>query len=227
VTGYPRRGGDDVAARHESGRPEGWVVAAVALVFLLGTGVLGYLLVSSPRNPAPAAATSPAGVAAGAAVPGGAADAPAADRQLAAVTDRLRGIGYRVTSAGSTDDTDCAANAYGQSKAFLAAHRCAGLHRALLEVQGQRGGSALLALAWVGMPDETGAANLKAELDRPGSGNIVELSKDNARYRNVAFNGIYYASARQASTVVTAEAQPVAVGLTAAQLRNIAASATR
>ncbi|HEV7789616.1 MAG TPA: hypothetical protein VGP05_11450 [Pseudonocardia sp.] len=209
-----------MAARHDSGRPEGWVVAAVALVFLLGTGVLGYLLVSPPRDPAPAAASTPAGGSPGA-------GAPAADPRLDGVTARLRGVGYRVTTAGSADGTDCAANAYGQSRAYLGAHRCLGLHRALLEVQGQRGGSALLALAWVGMADETGAAGLKTELDRPGSGNIVELSKEDDRYRNVAFNGIYYASARQAATVVTAEAQPIAAGLTAAQLKNIAAAAVR
>jgi hypothetical protein len=214
-----------VAARHDSGRPEGWVVAAVALVFLLGTGVLGYLLVSPPRDPAPAAASVPA-----VGTPSTGAGAPTAgatDPRAAGVTARLAGIGYRVTPAGSADDTDCAANAYGQSRAYLEAHRCVGLHRALLEIQGQRGGSALLALAWVGMPDETGAAGLKVELDRPGSGNIVELSRDDARYRNVAFNGIYYASARQAGTVVTAEAQPIAAGLTAAQLKNIAAAAVR
>jgi hypothetical protein len=212
-----------VAARHDSGRPEGWVVAAVALVFLLGTGVLGYLLVSPPRDPAPAAASTPAEGSPGTGAPA----AGAADPRLDGVSARLRGVGYRVTTAGSADGTDCAANAYGQSRAYLGAHRCVGLHRALLEVQGQRGGSALLALAWVGMPDETGAAGLKAELDRPGSGNIVELSKDDERYRNVAFTGIYYASARQAATVVTAEAQPIAAGLTAAQLKNIAAAAVR
>jgi hypothetical protein len=199
------------------------VVAAVALVFLLGTGVLGYLLVSPPRDPAPAAASTPAAGSPGAGAPA----AGAADPRLDGVSARLRGVGYRVTTAGSADGTDCAANAYGQSRAYLGAHRCVGLRRVLLEVQGQRGGSALLALAWVGMPDETGAAGLKAELDRPGSGNIVELSKDDERYRNVAFTGIYYASARQAATVVTAEAQPIAAGLTAAQLKNIAAAAVR
>jgi hypothetical protein len=153
--------------------------------------------------------------------------ASAANPRLTALTRRLRGMGYQVTQGTTEDDTDCAANAYGQTRAYLAAHRCVGLHRALLEVRGQRGATALVAIAWIGMPDQAGATALKAELDRPGSGNIAALSQDEARYRSVVFRGLYYASARQDKTVVGAEAQSMIPGLTGAQLRSIAAAVVR
>lgn len=214
--------------RESRGRPEGWLVAAVALVFLMGTGVLGYLLVSSPYGRGSAAAPSlPAAGAPRAGAPDGTATGTATpDPRLAQVTDRLRGRGYRVNQVGSTSSTDCADNAYGGTQVFLAQHRCVGLRRALLEVYGQQNGSALLAISWVGMPDQSGAAQLKAQLDRPGSGNLIPLARGDSRYRSVVFNGIYYASSQQDLAVVSAEAAPMATGLTSAQLRNIAATAT-
>jgi hypothetical protein len=84
-----------------------------------------------------------------------------------------------------------------------------------------------VAIAWIGMPDQAGAAALKAELDRPGSGNIAALSQGDARYRSVVFRGLYYGSARQDNAVVTAEAQSMNAGLTGAQLRSIAAASVR
>jgi hypothetical protein len=220
--------------RESRGRPEGWLVAAVALVFLMGTGVLGYLLVSSPYGrgsaaapslPAAGAASSNGPADASAGAPDGSATGTAApDPRLAQVTDRLRGRGYRVDQVGSTNSTDCADNAYGGTQVFLAQHRCVGLRRALLEVYGQQSGSALVAISWVGMPDQSGAAQLKTQLDRPGSGNIIPLARGDSRYRSVVFNGIYYASSQQDLAVVSAEAATMAPGLTAAQLRNIAAT---
>ena len=202
------------------------LVAAVALVFLMGAGVLGYLLASSPRAPSsghPSSGRPPAPVTAPPAA--GAVGPTAADQRLSALTRKLEGAGYQVTPGVSRDDADCSANAYGQLRGYLGAHRCAGLHRAVVEVSGGRGGTALVALAWVGMPDQPAAVALKAELDRPGSGNLVALSRDDARYRSVVFNGIYYASARQDAIVVTAETQPLAAGLTGAQLKAIATAA--
>ncbi|HEX4357350.1 MAG TPA: hypothetical protein VH141_07520 [Pseudonocardia sp.] len=217
--------------RESRGRPEGWLVAAVALVFLMGTGVLGYLLVSSPYGRGSAAA--PSLPTAGATPNNGPADASAGsatgtaapDPRLAQVTDLLRGRGYRVNQVGSTNSSDCADNAYGGTQVFLAQHRCVGLRRALLEVYGQQSGSALVAISWVGMPDQSGAAQLRTQLDRPGSGNIIPLARGDSRYRSVVFNGIYYASNQQDLAVVSAEAATMAPGLTAAQLRNIAATA--
>lgn len=212
--------------RESRGRPEGWLVAAVALVFLMGTGVLGYLLVSTPYGRGSAAAPSIPTVGAPPATPDGTATGTASpDPRLAEASDRLRGRGYRVNQVGSTSSADCADNAYGGTQVFLAQHRCTGLRRALLEVYGQQSGSALLAISWVAMPDQTSAAQLKTQLDRAGSGNVIPLARGDSRYRAVVFNGIYYASSQHDLAVVSAEAAPMATGLTSAQLRNIAATA--
>jgi len=215
-------------------RQRGWLVAAVAGVFLLSAGVLGYLMATgSGHSPAVSPGSSSGSAAGSSSGTAGAVGAPpegatsAVDPRLAAVVRRLRGTGYQVTQGTAEDDTDCAAKAYGQTQAYLAAHRCVGLHRALLEVRTPRGASGLVAIAWIGMPDQAGATALKGELDRPGSGNIAALSQDDARYRSVVFRGLYYASARQDTAVVTAEAQSMVPGLTGAQLRSIAAASVR
>jgi hypothetical protein len=44
---------------------------------------------------------------------------------------------------------------------------------------------------------------------RPGTGNITELSRERRRYRNVRFDGEHYASRREGTTVVNAQAEPV------------------
>jgi hypothetical protein len=67
----------------------------------------------------------------------------------------------------------------------------------------------LVAVAWVDMPDEAGAIELKRLLDRPGTGNITELSRDRVRYRNVHFDGEHHASRREGTTVVNAQAEPM------------------
>ena len=222
--------GEVAGLRRSQIRQRGWLVAAVAGVFLLSAGVVGYLMATRPgHSPAVSSGSSPgssAGPSSGAAAPPEGATS-AVDPQLAAVVRRLRGTGYQVTQGTTEDDTDCAANAYGQTGAYLAEHRCVGLHRALLEVRSPRGATALVAIAWIGMPDQAGATALKAELDRPGSGNIAALSKNDAHYRSVVFRGLYYASARQDKAVVTAEAQSMNPGLTGAQLRSIAAASVR
>ena len=67
----------------------------------------------------------------------------------------------------------------------------------------------LVAVAWVDMPDEAGAIKLKRLLDRPGTGNITELSRERRRYRNLRFDGEHYASRREGATVLDAQAEPV------------------
>jgi hypothetical protein len=148
-----------------------------------------------------------------------------ADPATAEVAQRLRAKGFQVTPGGSADDTDCATNSYGATRTYLTAHPCTALHRALLEVRAPNGGSALLAMARIAMPDATVADGLRTELDRPGSGNVIALSRADQSYRGVNFEGLYYASARNDTTVSTGEAEPMAAGLTAAQLKAIAAAA--
>lgn len=45
-------------------------------------------------------------------------------------------------------------------------------------------------------------------MDRPGTGNITELSKEQRRYRSVRFTGEHYASLLDGATVINAQAEP-------------------
>jgi hypothetical protein len=62
------------------------------------------------------------------------------------------------------------------------------------------------------MPDERTATELKALLDRYGTGNVTELSRESGRFRRVRFSGRAYVSRRDGDTVTNAQAQPVAPG---------------
>jgi len=58
-------------------------------------------------------------------------------------------------------------------------------------------------------------------VDRHGTGNVTELSRERGRYRNVRFTGEFYASRRENTTVVNAQAQPVGRGARAVELAEI------
>ena len=148
-----------------------------------------------------------------------------ADPASAEVARKLRAQGYRVSPGGSADDVDCAANSYGATQTYLQAHPCTTMHRALVEVRAPNGGTALVAVARITMAEAASADGLRTELDRPGSGNVIALSRADQSYRSVTFQGLYYSSLRRDTTVNTAEAEPMATGLTPAQLKAIAAAA--
>ncbi len=75
-----------------------------------------------------------------------------------------------------------------------------------------------MAVAWVDMPDAAGAAALKSLVDRPGTGNITELSKEQRRYRGVRFTGQHYASLQDDTTVINVQAEPLGDTATAVSL---------
>jgi hypothetical protein len=91
---------------------------------------------------------------------------------------------------------------------FFRTHPCTALFRALLEVRDGRNNVALVAIAWVDMPDANQALQLQRLMDRFGTGNITELSRENGGQR---FSGQYYRSARDDATVVNVQAEPVGV----------------
>jgi hypothetical protein len=99
------------------------------------------------------------------------------------------------------------------------------LYRALFEVRDRRGGLGLVAVAWVDMPDVAQAVEFKQLVDRSGTGNVTELSRERGRYRNVRFDGERYASRREDTTVVNAQVQPVGRGARAAELAEWARTA--
>jgi hypothetical protein len=97
------------------------------------------------------------------------------------------------------------------------------LFRALYEVRGPGGARVLVAVAWVDMPDAAGAAALKSLVDRPGTGNITELSKEQRRYRGVRFTGEHYTSLQDGATVINAQAEPLGDTATAVSLTQVVA----
>ena len=86
---------------------------------------------------------------------------------------------------------------------------CSALFRALFEVRDERGNVVLVAVAWVDLPDVRQARGFKELVDRDGTGNITELSRETGPYQDVRFTGDHYASVRDAATVINAQAQPV------------------
>lgn len=56
--------------------------------------------------------------------------------------------------------------------------------------------------------DAAAAAALKSLVDRPATGNVTELSKEQRRYRSVRFTGQHYTSTQDGVTVINAQAEP-------------------
>ena len=124
---------------------------------------------------------------------------------------RLRRRGLRVNYTDQLD-TNCAAHAHGQVAQFLREHPCVAMYRTLLVITERGQGTVLMAVARVQMLDETTATALKELLDRPGSGNIIELSRDRGPYRGIRFTGQFYRSNLAGTVVTNAQAQPVLPG---------------
>jgi hypothetical protein len=83
----------------------------------------------------------------------------------------------------------------------------------------------LVAVAAVEMPDAGAARELGVLMDRGGTGNITELSKDRGRYRRVDYEGAGYRSRVDGTVVVNAQAQVVVAGRSVPQLGEIARAA--
>lgn len=147
----------------------------------------------------------------------------AQDRSTARATTRLIRKGLRVRERGVDSVTDCVAHSYGQVQDFFRANPCTALFRALLEIRDNRGNVAILAVAWVDMPDADKARELQQLMDRGGTGNITELSRERGGQR---FSGDYYRSAREDATVVNVQAEPVGRARAALELARVATDAT-
>lgn len=125
---------------------------------------------------------------------------------------RLERKGYRVTRRTSVDGADCENHAYGQVVSFFRRNPCAGLVRMSFEVRDRRRNVVLVAVASVAMPDEGDARRFRTLVDRHGTGNLVELSRERGRYRSVRFTGFPYASRRDGPVVTNVQVQPVGRG---------------
>jgi hypothetical protein len=116
----------------------------------------------------------------------------------------LERIGLRVRPQIEFADADCAAHSYGEVHQFFRDHPCDALYRALFEMHDRPAALVLVTVAWVDMNDVAQAIELKRLMDRSGTGNITELSRERGRYRSVRFDGQHYASRREDVTAVNA-----------------------
>lgn len=201
----------------------GWLAAGVALALILSFGIVGFILATSPDVPSPAQLPTAAAPPSVAPPPPAAQPPPSAataSGPVSTVVERLKQRGFQVTERGTRSDGDCVAASYSGTQSFLKAHPCAGLQRAMFEVRGARSGTALVAVCWVSMPDEDSATALRAVVDRPGSGNITALERNNL------FTGVYYASSQRGVVVSNADARPLSPGLTESELKAIVAAAS-
>jgi hypothetical protein len=122
---------------------------------------------------------------------------------------RLARQGLCVEQRFTSDDADREAHSYGLVREFFRDCPCSALFRALFEVRDDRGNVVLVAVAWVAMPGVQQAREFKELVDRDGTGNITELSRETGPYQDVRFTGDHYASIRDEMTVINAQAQPV------------------
>jgi hypothetical protein len=139
---------------------------------------------------------------------GGGAQVRARAKSTTRVVQRLRSRGLRVSERGVDADDDCAAHSYGQVREFFGRQPCTALYRALFEVRDGRV-TVVVAVAWVDMPDDDQARRLQQLVDRNGTGNLTELTKEGRGPRSVQWTGQHYTSARDGVTFVNAQAEPV------------------
>ena len=207
-------------------RGGGSLVVAIALGIALATGGGGGAGVGAGLDAARSSTSGGSSVGSGGRAQGGnstSARGKAKDRSTARTTARLTRKGLRVRDRGTRADTDCVAHSYGQVQDFFRDHPCTALFRALLEVRDPAGNRALLAVAWVDIPDPDQAHQLQRLMDRGGTGNVTELSRERGGQR---FSGDYYRSAREDTTVINVQDEPVGRTRAALTLAERAADAT-
>jgi hypothetical protein len=153
--------------------------------------------------------------------------ARAANQNSKIAESRLVRRGIRVDQKFSDDNSDCVAHSYGQVRDFFRSHSCVALQRAHFQVRDRRGDVVLIAVSRVEMTDETDARALQRLLDTHGTGNVLELSREQGRYRTVRYTGDFYASRRDGTVVSNAQAQPVARGASGLALTSIVTDLAR
>jgi hypothetical protein len=122
--------------------------------------------------------------------------------------------GYRVdlkVDANAAIDSDCGKHSYGTVQRYFRSTPCVFLARASFAVADKRKEVVLVAVSSVELPDVDTATRFRALVDRPGTGNITELSREVGAYRNVKYDGRIYTSSQNAVTVWNVQIMP-AVG---------------
>ena len=127
-----------------------------------------------------------------------------------AMKQQLESDGLQVRQMSTAENDDCAANSYGEVRNYFSDNPCQGVQRAWYEVSDDEDNAAVLSVAWVEMPDAEAANDLKRLVDRPGTGNVTELSKEDGPYQDVRYSGWYYRSDVDGATFRSVQAEPLA-----------------
>ncbi len=199
---------------------KGGGLAALALV--LAVGAVGGGTTLGATGGAATGGGAAAGRSAGGGL-GGGAGVPAQARSTMRVVQQLEGRGLRVEEIDVDADGDCAAHSYGQVQVFFERRPCTALYRALFEVRDGRA-TAVVAVAWVDMPDAAQAGEFQQLVDTHGTGNVTELTEEGARPGSGRWSGEHYTSVRDDVTVVNAQAEPVGSTAGAVRLAELASS---
>ncbi|OLT15120.1 hypothetical protein BJF78_16775 [Pseudonocardia sp. CNS-139] len=195
----------------------GFLAALVAALALVGgaSGVGGSV-----------AGSGVTGATGGSGTAGGARSTQARQQDTTAARIRIEARSLRVDGERFDAATDCSAHAYGRVREFFREQQCVALYRASFEVRDRRNAVVLVAIAWVEMPDAATARAYHDLVDTHGTGNVTELTRERGRYQDVRFTGEHYASRRDGTTVVNAQAQPVGrAAAAAAELEQVVAEA--
>jgi hypothetical protein len=123
--------------------------------------------------------------------------------------DGLLASGYSHINFAVESDSNCGQHSYGQVEEFFKSHPCQWLTRAYMAIYDGRTGEVLVALAWVGMPNASLAAEYKKLVDTGRTGNITELSRDIGQYRAIKYDGKFYNSGLDGTSVWNVELQPI------------------
>ena len=126
------------------------------------------------------------------------------NRTAAALTANGYG-GYLVPSF----DNNCVTHSYGKVQSFFQLHPCRWLARAYAVIREYKQDPMLVAISWVDMPTSSLAEQYKSLVDKPGTGNITELSRETGPYQKVVFNGNYYLSGVIGTAVWNVQVQPI------------------
>jgi hypothetical protein len=150
--------------------------------------------------------------------------ARARNADTARVVVRLERLAERVDHLTTRADGDCAAHATGRVREFFRLHPCEALFRALFEVRDGRRGVVRVAVTSVDMPDADLARQYQELIDGEGTGTVRPLAS-NGRGDDAGFDGVAYASARDGTTVVISQAEPIGRAATTVDLAEDAVNA--
>lgn len=119
----------------------------------------------------------------------------------------LLASGYRV-NLDLRYDPNCAAYSYGLVHHFFLAHPCKWVARASLTLRASDNSVILVAISCVDMRNTALAKAYKRLVDAPGTGNVLELSRQSGPYKNVRFTGDFYESGMVETGVWNVQVQP-------------------